>query len=508
MVAGRPVAEPLDGARALVLAIQDVTERRRLEEERARAKTEEAQRFLNEAGAAMLPESLDYDATLAALAHLIVPRLADWCIVDLVDPGGAIRQVAAAHVDPAKEQRARALRRQLPAEAQPDRGVAWVIRTGNAVLHPEVDDVEWLAGVLGAEHPDFLRELGARSYLSVPLRGRKGVIGALSLVRGLPGRRYDETESVRGAGARPRAGLAVENARLYVAAREAVVARDDFLAIAAHELRTPLSTLSLQLQILAAARGPALVDAVAAGKLERAMTQTRRLASLIDSLLEVSRITAGKLTLHREPTNLSAIVRDVAQRQRPAAEAAGSDVRVDAERPAPGDWDPLRLDQVVTNLLQNAIRYAAGFPIELAVEADERRAVLAVRDHGPGIAPRSAPDLRAVREGRRAVAGGARARPLHHAADRRGARRRDPHRGEARRGYDLRRRAAARRPRRREVAVSRRAVLVVEDDDDLREVIAEVLAADRLRVMQAVNGAHALELLRTAPELPGSSCST
>lgn len=333
----------------------------------------------------MLPESLDHEATLATVAHLVVPRLADWCIIDLVGAGGAIRQAAAAHVDPAKEQRARALRRRFPPEAQPERGVAWVIRTGKPVLFPELEDVEWLAGALGAEHPEFLRELGARSYLSVPLRGRKGVIGAISLLRGLPGRRYGPEDLALAEGLGQRAGLAVENARLYVAAREAIVARDDFLAIAAHELRTPLSTLNLQLQTLGATRGAQLVEAVAAGKLERAIKQTRRLADLIDSLLEVSRITAGRLTLHREATDLSAVAHDVAQRLRGAAEAAGCTVTVDATEPVTGTWDPLRLDEVLSNLLQNAIRYAAGSLLELSVEGNAWRARLAVRDHGPGI---------------------------------------------------------------------------------------------------------------------------
>ena len=227
----------------------------------------------------MLPESLDHEATLATVAHLVVPRHADWCIIDLVEAGGAIRQAAAAHVDPAKEQRARALRRRFPPEAEPERG-AWVIRTGKPELFPELEDIEWLAGALGAEHPEFLRELGARSYLSVPLRGRKGVIGAMSLVRGL-GRRYGPEDVALAEGLGQRAGLAVENARLYVAAREAIVARDDFLAIAAHELRTPLSTLNLQLQTLGAARGAQLVEAVAAGKLERAIN--RRAASQTSS---------------------------------------------------------------------------------------------------------------------------------------------------------------------------------------------------------------------------------
>ncbi len=385
VMSGRVVPDALDGDRSLVLAIEDVTERRRIEEERARAQAEEAQRFLNEAGAAMLPESLDIEATLAAVAHLVVPRFADWCVVDLVEADGTIRQAAAAHVDPVKEQLARDLRRTLRPEAQPERGVASVIRTGESVFHPEVGDLAWVAGALGTDQPEFLRELGARSYVAVPLHGRKGVIGAISFVRGLPGRRYGASDLAVAEGLGQRVGLALENASLYLAAREAVVARDDFLAIAAHELRTPLSTLTLQLQTLAATRERELTEAVAAGKLERAIKQTRRLASLIDSLLEVSRITAGKLTLHREPTDLAAVVQEVAQRSLAGAEAAGCALTVRAKEPVTGVWDPLRLDQIVTNLLQNSIRHAPGTPIELSVEGSERRARLAVRDHGPGI---------------------------------------------------------------------------------------------------------------------------
>ena len=236
-MSGRVIPEAPGGSRSLVVAIQDVTERRRIEEDRARARTEEAQRFLNEAGAAMLPESLDHEATLATVAHLVVPRHADWCIIDLVEAGGAIRQAAAAHVDPAKEQRARALRRRFPPEAEPERGVAWVIRTGKPELFPELEDIEWLAGALGAEHRSSSASSGrgrtSRAAARPQGRDRRDVPGARA-----PGRRYGPEDVALAEGLGQRAGLAVENARLYVAAREAIVARDDFLAIAAHELRT------------------------------------------------------------------------------------------------------------------------------------------------------------------------------------------------------------------------------------------------------------------------------
>jgi two-component system CheB/CheR fusion protein len=383
VVSARLIPEAPGGKRSAVLAIQDVTELRRIEDERARARAEQGQRFLNEVGALLLTEGHDYHGTLSRLARLMLPRLADWCIVDLVEHGGEIHLAAAAHADPVKEQLARELRTRLPGDAS-EHGVARVIREGKSVIHPEIEDSRWLAGPLGVEHPDLLRELGARSYMSVPLVGRQGVIGAISFVRSVPGRRYSQEDLAIAEGIGQRAGLAVENVRLYRAASDAVVLRDDFLAIAAHELRTPLSTLLLQLQMLAPAPGS---DAQVTGKLERALVQTRRLAKLIDSLLEVSRITAGRLTLSRETADLSAIAREVLERLGNAAEDAKCPLVLDAPTTVVGRWDALRLEQVVMNLVHNAIRYAPGKAIHVSVAADSFRARIVVRDGGPGILP-------------------------------------------------------------------------------------------------------------------------
>ncbi len=358
VASGRVVAGAPDGARLLVVAIQDVTERRRIEEEHARARSEEGQRFLNEAGAVMLPESLDVDATLGALAHLVLTRLADWCLFDLVEADGTIRQAAVAHVDPAKEQRARALRRRLAPEAQPERGVAWVIRTGTPLLFPEVEDAAWLGGALGTEHPELLRELGARSYLSVPLRGRKGVIGAMSLVRGLPGRRYGPEDLALAEGLGQRAGLAVENARLYLAAREALVARDEFLAMLSHELRNPLAALRNGLYVLDRAE-PASGEAHRAQGV--ASRQVGQLTRLVDDLLDVTRIAHGKLHLRTADLDLASLVRSAAEDHRGLLE--GRDIRFEVQtppRPVFVHGDATRLAQVIGNLLQNAAKFTGA----------------------------------------------------------------------------------------------------------------------------------------------------
>lgn len=163
--------------------------------------------------------------------------------------------------------------------------------------------------------------------------------------------------------------------------QEAVRARDEFLAIAAHELRTPVTALELQLQLLR--RKPDLWDKKL-GLIER---QVERLTVLIESLLDISRITTGRLSLELEPVNVAAVATDVVARFREQAERAGCALTLDVESELWGDWDRMRLDQVVTNLVSNAIKYGQGKPVHVTLTGDGTQARLAVRDFGIGIAP-------------------------------------------------------------------------------------------------------------------------
>ena len=166
-------------------------------------------------------------------------------------------------------------------------------------------------------------------------------------------------------------------AELYVEAREAVRARDEFLTVAAHELRTPLTTLRIESQRLARARSegaPGLLRSV------------ERLCKLIEQLLDVSRLEGGKIPLHFERADLRAAVQEAAARLRTEAERAGCSLEVRGDVSIQADFDPLRLEQVVSNLLTNAIKYGPGKPIEVTVARDVRNARILVRDHGIGVA--------------------------------------------------------------------------------------------------------------------------
>ncbi len=167
-------------------------------------------------------------------------------------------------------------------------------------------------------------------------------------------------------------------------AKRAILARDEFLSIASHELRTPLTALKLRLQSVLHARD--LPDK-AQHRLDSAVTQTERLERLIENLLDVSRITTGHLDLESEVFDLSELAQDVTERFREQAARGGTSVELAAPEPVLGRWDRLRLEQVATNLLSNALKFGEGHPIEVAVQGDSSHATLTVADRGIGIAP-------------------------------------------------------------------------------------------------------------------------
>lgn len=183
----------------------------------------------------------------------------------------------------------------------------------------------------------------------------------------------------------------LERELLYREAVDAIRARDEFLSVASHELRTPLSTLQLQIQMLLQPprRSPqtVLTREQMKPKLEMAFKQIERLTRLIEELMDVSRITAGRLRLQLEQVDLAAVVRDVVGRLGEEASRTHSSVQVGAANPVVGTWDPIRVEQVVTNLLTNAFKFGGGKPIEITVEEQGPIGRLVIVDHGIGIPP-------------------------------------------------------------------------------------------------------------------------
>ncbi|WP_246357097.1 GAF domain-containing sensor histidine kinase [Pyxidicoccus fallax] len=242
--------------------------------------------------------------------------------------------------------------------------------------------------------------LGAVAYLGIPLTRLGQSLGAFCVLDTVP-RRWTATEvdilqelatcvmtevELRVVRALERAAQAE-----LLKVREGVRARDEFISIAAHELRTPLTPLKLQLETLRrGVRAAGIEDPKLLHHLERSGAQVQRLTQLVERLLDVSRVATGRLGLLLEDVDLSRLAADVTDRFREEAEAAGCRLETHIQDTVRGVWDQLRIEQVLSSLLSNAIKYGAGRPIAVSVEGDGELARLCVRDQGIGLASEDA----------------------------------------------------------------------------------------------------------------------
>ena len=206
-----------------------------------------------------------------------------------------------------------------------------------------------------------------------PIRDGEGtIIGAAKIVRDISDVKNHQAE----------------RERLYKEAQESARMREEFLSVAGHEMRTPLTSLQFQLHPVQKRLESGKTEKAAEGLL-RARKQLQRLADLTEELLDVTRITAGRLTLELEDVDLAQLAGEAAERQKESAAGAGSELRIEMPSPVTGRWDRSRLEQVVTNLLSNAIKFGGGKPIVIRLEpgSDRKWARMTVRDEGIGISP-------------------------------------------------------------------------------------------------------------------------
>lgn len=225
-----------------------------------------------------------------------------------------------------------------------------------------------------------VRKDGTRFWANVVITALHGADGTL---RGFAKVTRDFTE--RRASEEVARRLAAETAARR-AAEEAVAIRDEFLSIAGHELKTPLTALLFHAESLSK-NAESLSGRDVCERAAKMVRNSQRLARLVDELLDVSRIAAGRLALEREEIDLSQLVRDMAARHGEAAAQSGSTIRLLSSYPVVGCWDRLRLEQIVDNLLANAVKYGRGQPIDVHVESDGGVARVVIVDRGLGIAP-------------------------------------------------------------------------------------------------------------------------
>lgn len=359
----------------------------------ARADAEAAQQrlaFLAEASS-VLASSLDYKTTLASVARLAVPYLADWCAVDARDGAGALHRLAVAHVDLAKVEAVRGLEGHYPARSDRLSGVASVLESGQPEFSPDVADVLVETALTDDRLQRILLKLQPRARITVPVRTREGTIGAITFVLAESGRRYTRDDLVLAEDLARRTALAIESARLYQEAQVALAMRDEFLSVAAHELKTPITSLRgfAQLTVRALDKEGDLDHRRLRQALAVVDSQSDKLTRLVSQLLDVSRIQSGRLTLNSREADLSQVVADAVATAQQRSEK--HPFVVHAPLTLPMCIDALRIEQVLTNLLDNAIKFSPqGGTIDVDVELarpEPGLVQLSVRDRGIGIAP-------------------------------------------------------------------------------------------------------------------------
>jgi len=390
-----------EGGRLITAVVRDVTDRRRLEDDRvdrgraevARAHAEEIGRrasFLAEASR-VLAASLDYEATLRSVARVAIPYLADYVLVDVLETQGRLRRLAAAHRDPVLEERLASAPGQAPVTSGTS-ALEAVIERGEPTLVRDVSD-DWLAArARDAEHLGAAAGARPTSLMLVPLRARGRTLGVVSFVLVNGARRYALADLALAEDLAQRAALAADNARLYREAQDASRAKDEFLAVLSHELRTPLTPVLGWVRML---RTGTLAPEATERALDTVERNTRLQAQLVEDLLDVSRIIAGKLSLNLRPVALGPIVDMVIEGAAASTLAKSIIVTRQVEPDLPRiEADANRLQQVVANLLSNAVKFTpAGGRVEVGVARAGDDLRLTVADTGDGLAPEVAPHI-------------------------------------------------------------------------------------------------------------------
>jgi len=362
-------------------------------EKRAREEAEASRRrsdFLADAST-LLASSLDLSSTLAGVVQAAVPQVADWCILELEELLQGGLPPVAVHADPSKQPMVLELATRLRGLRAREPETRTVLGSGISRLRHRTTPAQLSAWVRGdAETSNLFEQLGIVSSMAVPVSARGRTLGAIILASADPARLYDEQDLTMAEELGRRAGLAMDNARLYQQAREADRLKDEFLAMLSHELRNPLAPIVTVLEVMklrgeeAFARERSLIE-----------RHLQHVVRLVDDLLDVGRLTHGKFELRKELCELASVVAKAVEMASPLVEERGHHLTISVPpRGLAVMADPARLSQAIANLLANASKYTeAGGEIGLVAVAEGAEAVVRLHDSGIGIAPEMLPNV-------------------------------------------------------------------------------------------------------------------
>ncbi len=392
-----------DVAVGRVWSFRDVTARKRSEEQttalvreqaaRAEAENSEKRAALLAEASRVLSASFDYQTTLAALVRLAVPALADYCALDIVGADDSFERVGEAHVDPAKSMLIKQVATFPRSALTANHPLIRVITTGEPVLEAEITPAFIRASFAEPEQRRTVEALEPRSLICVPLVNSGKPLGALTLVTSGSGRRFEVADLSLAADLARRAAIVVEHARLFHEAQQATRARDDVLAVVAHDLRNPLNTVIMGVSLM-------LDSTPVERPQERRQVEIVRRAAdrmnrMIQDLLDVRRMESGRLGIDAQPESPASLVNDTVEMLMPLAH--GSTIILEAnvaENLPPVVADAARIQQVLSNLVGNAVKFTPREGrVTVCAEQIDGGVRFGVIDTGPGIPPDQVPHI-------------------------------------------------------------------------------------------------------------------
>jgi PAS domain S-box-containing protein len=352
-----------------------------------RKKLEDTQRFLSLAGE-ILVSSLDSNYIFESISRLSVPYLADWCSFDMMNDEETVENLITYHRDPTKISRAKAMHALYSSHTRSEDDTLKVLASGKTQVYKNAGKKILLDNFLSKDQIDLAQELAETSIMIIPLIAHGHSLGTLTFAIFGVGKMYDKNDIALGEELGRRVALALENSKLYLFSQRAIEIRNDFLSIASHELNTPITSVKLQLQMVNRTLTHKKEEAFPIERFKKSIDtsvkQVDRLINLVQVLLDVSRIQSGQFNFVFDKVSVHDMVSDVVDRHKELIQTYSCQLTTKNTSSIHAVWDKTRMEQVLTNLINNAVKYAPG-KIEVTVADDYNNVKISVRDYGPGI---------------------------------------------------------------------------------------------------------------------------
>lgn len=372
-----PLKDKSGVVQEVILIHSDVTENRGLVVR---------QRFLGNL-ASILLETLDFEKTIQHFTQAVIPYFCDACYIDLYQDGEMVC-ILSKHKDPEIEKVLTKVHRNFLKKKSSTMPTYVVLEKGTPHLEEETS-LEY-AKSLCDENIKFedLKFCRIQSFIGIPIKIRGETIGVISFFLGGDSRHFDRKDLDLAIEVGWLVSLAIDNAKLYQEAKQAITLREDFISIASHELKTPLTSIKLQLDVLNALIkdfGPSAEFEQLHNVAKISNKHIDRLTNLIDAMLDMTRLSKSNFNLSMQRTDLTFLVQEVISRF--AEQLSLEKISCNFEHEG-SNWvmcDPLRIEQVVSNLMSNAIRYGKKSPINIKLDKKDEKIILTVKDCGIGI---------------------------------------------------------------------------------------------------------------------------